>query len=82
MKALARTAVFAFAIASFVTLGSCKDKNENEMDGDTTTTTTTNDMDGELRESPMDTVVTDNDTVVKTGGADEPNVNPVGEQEP
>jgi len=75
-----KTIVFGTLLTAGLTLSSCgKNNNQSEGDADgndameTTTETDNTDL-------VMDTVVEDNDTIVRTGGG--PNENPTGTQVP
>jgi hypothetical protein len=72
-----RNAFMAAALVAGLSLTSCKEKTETETTTETETLETT-----EGHESPIDTVVTDNDTIIDTGDASKPNKNPVGTQVP
>ena len=76
MRKLTKTMLVLSVMVS-IAMVSCKDK-----DGQETETLETEAVDNtEVADEPfMDTVVTDDDTIVKTGGGD--NDNPVGEQVP
>lgn len=67
----------ASALVAGLSLTSCKEKAETETTTETETLDTT-----EGTQSPIDTVVTDNDTIIDTGDASKPNTNPVGTQVP
>lgn len=71
-----RTALMASVMVAGLSLTSCKEKAETE----TTETETLETTEG--TQSPIDTVVTDNDTIIDTGNASKPNTNPVGTQVP
>jgi len=78
-----KTTFFSALVLGALTLGSCKDKtadsDNSESDGMVTDTVPAEGMSS----VPMgDTIVTDNDTVVKTGPANDLKENPVGEQVP
>jgi len=73
---LLRNTIMASVLLASLSLTSCKDKEE------TTTDTETIDTTEETRESPIDTVVKDNDTIIDTGGASDSKENPAGTQVP
>jgi hypothetical protein len=73
-----RNTFMAAALVAGLSLTSCKEKTETETE--TTETETLETTEG--YESPIDTVVTDNDTIIDTGDASRPNKNPVGTQVP
>jgi hypothetical protein len=70
-----RNMLMATVMIAGLSLTSCKEKTETTTETETLETT-------EGNESPMDTVVTDNDTIIDTGDASKPNDNPVGTQVP
>lgn len=71
-----RNTLLISALAAGLSFTSCKDKTEAE----TTETETIETTEG--TQSPIDTVVTDDDTIIDTGDASKPNDNPVGTQVP
>jgi hypothetical protein len=71
-----RNMLVALALIAGLSLTSCKEKTE-ETTTETETLETT-----EGTQSPIDTVVTDNDTIIDTGDASKPNSNPAGTQVP
>ncbi|MDV6169693.1 hypothetical protein R1T16_14750 [Flavobacterium sp. DG1-102-2] len=73
---LLRNTIMASVLLASLSLTSCKHKEE------TTTDTETIDTTEETRESPIDTVVKDNDTIIDTGGASDSKENPAGTQVP
>ena len=71
-----RNTLLASVLLTGLSLTSCKEKTETETTETETLETT------EVTQSPIDTVVTDNDTIIDTGDASKPNGNPVGTQVP
>ena len=76
-----RNTLLASVLLTGLSLTSCKEKTETETtETETTETETLETTEG--TQSPIDTVVTDNDTFIDTGDASKPNGNPVGTQVP
>lgn len=74
-----RSMLMAAVLTAGLSLTSCKDKT-SETD---TTTTEADTLDGGGNpESPIDTIVKDNDTIIDTGGASDSKENPAGTQVP
>jgi len=69
-----RNTLMASAMIAGLMLTSCKEKTE--------TTTETETIESTGNESPMDTIVTDNDTIIDTGAASDSDQNPAGTQVP
>ncbi len=74
-----RSMLMATMLTAGLSLTSCKDKTTEE--GNMTTEADTLNGGGAV-ESPMDTIVEDNDTIIDTGGASDSKVNPAGTQVP
>lgn len=73
---LLRNTVMASVLLASLNFTSCKGKDETATDTETIDTTE------ETRESPIDTVVKDNDTIIDTRGASDSKENPAGTQVP
>ena len=78
MKMMFKNTVMAFALFAGLVFTSCKDNRNEETETETLETVPGEDA----TTSPIDTVVTDDDTIIDTGDTRTPNENPVGEQEP
>lgn len=70
-----KNTLLASGLIAGLCLTSCKEKTETTTETETIETT-------QGTQSPIDTVVTDNDTIIDTGDASKPNKNPVGTQVP
>lgn len=68
----------AFTLFAGLVFTSCKDNRNEETETETLETVPGEDATA----SPIDTVMTENDTIIDTGDARTPNENPIGDQEP
>lgn len=71
-----RNTVMALVLTSGLSFTSCKDKTEE------TTTDTETVVPENGSEAPMDTIVTEDDTIIETGTNKDTKENPVGTQVP
>jgi outer membrane murein-binding lipoprotein Lpp len=74
-----KSALMVAVLATGLCLTSCKNKANNS---ETTTTEVDTLNGGGAPESPIDTIVKDNDTIIDTGGASDAKENPAGTQVP
>jgi len=77
-KTILRNTILASAFIAGLAFTSCKENQNEETETETLETVPGEDE----TTSPIDTVITEDDTIIDTGDTRTPNVNPIGEQEP